>query len=332
VAASGTLRGPTGLLIAENQYLPAVPLLLAAICSYYRQTSFLFDKLIARGVLMHSSGDPAQAQASVAKIVSSVTSSPLGRLGTLLPIIVAVLTPVLVLTNGSLPAHRWPGLRLLVSGSPHTETWLFGPSGIKAIAWYFVPAFHGLALGMVASWAFGHLRIARVISHVLKRERGLEIRVRCPHPDGCMGLGPIADLAKDTALVLIALSLVLFLWSGGVTVESMMPWSRLSDRWFILAWALYCGFAPTLFFAPLSVARRLMWNTKQRALASAGIHFMGLTESKAREAAEVEYARIEASPVWPFTWPTLSSFASSIMLPVIVALFSDLAKRWFAAR
>ncbi len=340
-AQAGTLRGRTGLLVAENQYLPVVPALLALICYYYRETSFLFDKLMARGVLTDGRS-AATTRARLAEVVDDTRRSAAGRLGAALPFVIGGLAAALFLTNGSPPASRWPLLRALVDPEPHSETWLFAAAGVRPVAWYFIPAFHGIALGAVAAWAFGHLRVARVLSRVLRGDAGLDVRLRCPHPDGCMGLSAIADLVNQTVLVLIAISLMLFLWTGGIAVAAApgdattstlaASLARLgANEGFVVAWSLYCGFAPLLFFTPLAVARQLMWRTKQETIAAAGMRVMALPPGPERTAADAAYRRIQRAPVWPFTWRTLSSFATSILLPLVLTVLSDIVLRWLGA-
>lgn len=325
-AASQRLTGSDGLFVPQNQYLPLVPVLLAAIGYYYRETSFLFDKLAARGAL-HYSSDPFDApQVPLTQIVESITHSVLGKIGTALPALVTVIVPVLVWTNGTPPEHRLPLFGSLVSREKHSIDWLVSANGVRLLGRYFVPLFHGFVLGAVAAWAFGHLRVARVLSHVMKGEHGVEVRLRVPHPDGCMGLGPVGDLARQTVLVLVVLSLVLFLWTGGITLEQ--PQS-VRSQWlhqppFLMAWGLYCVFSPILFFAPLAAARRRMWTAKQDRLASVGARVMMTAPRGTRSKTEALYARIDSTSVWPFTWRTLSSFASSILLPLLLAVLSEL--------
>ena len=123
--------GEEALMAPVNQYLPVSPFVLAAIAHYYRETHFLFDKLIARGVLTHASGDDVLTQEAIGRIGHDLAGSWVGRLGSAAPYIVLVVTPLAVFINGLKPHH---------SGN-----WLYMKGGgIKPIAWYFVPSFlHG---------------------------------------------------------------------------------------------------------------------------------------------------------------------------------------------
>ena len=313
--ARGAMFGDEALIAPINQYMPVTPLVLAAIAHYYRETRFLFDKLITRGVLSHPAGHEALVEA-LGRIGHELAGNWVGRIGSAAPYLVLVVTPVAVLANGV--------------QSSHSGNWLFMKGGgIKPIAWYFVPVFHGVVMAMIAAWAFGHLRVARGLERVMRGEQGLRVQLRVPHPDSCMGLGPVAELVRHCVLILVTLSLLLFLWTGGATgtADFAARLRRLTEDDFAIPWTFYCLFSPILFFAPLAAARQTMWTAKQLSLATAGAEVMRTPLSSEPQPAEVLFTRIDAASVWPFTWRTLSSFASAVLLPLLLAIATELLMR-----
>ena len=163
----------------------------------------------------------------------------------------------------------------------------------------------------------------------MRGEHGLRVQLRVPHPDSCMGLGPVAELVRHCVLILVTLSLLLFLWTGGATGtgDFVARLRRLLEDDFAVPWSFYCFFSPILFFAPLAAARQRMWTAKQEALAAAGTQVMRTPVASEPQSPEVLFARIEGTSVWPFTWRTLSSFASAVLLPLLLAILTELLIR-----
>jgi len=335
VAASfdGTLFIARGLFSSENQYIYLLPALFATVAHYHRESAYLLDKLVARGVLTtapnstsHASTPADHAQhAQIARIVERVSASPLSRIGALIPFVIAILTPLMFLLNGADPAIRPGFVRAIVGDDRHAVGWLFAEDGIRPIAYYFSVVFHGVGMAVLAAWAFSHLRAARVLRQLFDEANGVRVNLRILHPDGCMGLGPVSELVRHCAVVLVLISLVVFLWTTGFLLVGD-GFRALADPGFLTAWGCYVTFAPLLFFAPLVSARRQMWLLKERTLAALGQRIFATPDLEETVKWAGQYAPVQDARVWPFTVATVSSFVASLGGPLVITAISELVK------
>jgi hypothetical protein len=78
--------------------------------------------------------------------------------------------------------------------------------------WNFIPAFFMVVFG--ANVIIGILPYFRIMNDILK---DINIKIEPEHPDGLGGLSPLKDLAINTTLVVVTLTLVLP-WLGGLPV------------------------------------------------------------------------------------------------------------------
>jgi hypothetical protein len=291
---------------------------------------FLIPRLIARGVLAaprDESGEaPGDDLASVRRELASLARTWLGRIGRAVPLVVAAVVPALFLLNGASPEMRPPFIRALLGTDVHTPGWLFEQAGVRPVAVYFSLMLHGAGLAVLMAWAITHLRSARLLGRLLARDSVMRVRLRILHPDKCMGLQPISDMVRQSAIVLLLISLTLFLWSAGFLLGGPAE-AILANSGFRVTWTCYLVFAPLLFIAPLASARRRMWDIKEETLARLARQIQerdGLETSK--ELSEL-YQGAQQASVWPFTWATLSSFVASLGIPLLITVATQIVGR-----
>lgn len=166
-----------------------------------------------------------------------------------------------------------------------------------------------------------------------------------------MGLGPISDMVRMTAGVLIAISFVLFMWQVGVFYPILGKPGTLYSIWqskierlqtgqgtgllnlpaigTLAAWLGFCIFSPMLFFAPLTSASEQMRLKKERTLAELGIELTRKQSIEETETKSKHYRLVQQARVWPFNVKTIASFIAALGTPLLLTLVTEFLKAIF---
>ena len=322
--------GIDAFLTARNSYVFAIPLVFAAITSYYRETSDVVARLIATRVV---DGTPAAYAAAVDAVQSAWWSRGLSVLFGL----TGVVLPVTFLWNLEHAA---------------SVTWLFStPDTPRPVALYFVPLFHGLGIFVFTTWVLHHLRASAILHRILRRESDFVVRLTILHPDDCMGLGPVGDMLKSVAAVLASLGLVFFTWQAGTFYSNVVgpdpspvalvleylgkmqsggaPTRGFRELTMLTAWVAFTFFSPLVFFAPLSSAKEAMQSVKKDALLKLGARLVSV-DGVIRDPALVRvFRRVQKARVWPFNVRTVASFVVTIVGPLALTIVTEIVKSAF---
>lgn len=330
--------GIEAFLSARNSYIFAIPFVLAAVLNYYQRTSNVLDRLIAGGTLSKDVKD------SLIEIVSQTKCAAWSRVLSALFATTAILIPILFLINGVHPAE---------------VTWLFySEDKPRALAYYYAFIVHGLAIYILFSWVLLHLRASFVLRRVLREESRFKVNLVILHPDDCMGLGPIGDMVKSAATVLISISFVFFMWQVGsfysvMTKTGLSPLASLMRGFsdlqagittkrqdlptfgILAAWFAYCFFSPLVFFAPLTSARDRMKINKETTLAQLGAKLVGaeniVEAENIKDTIEMSqhYRLVQQARVWPFNVKTVVSFIATLGTPLLLTILTEIVKKVF---
>ena len=211
-----------------------------------------------------------------------------------------------------------------------------GPRSPRPLAFYYVPLFHGLGIYVFTSWVLLHLRASAVLRKIFKPDSGFKLNLVILHPDNCMGLGPIEDMVKSVAAVLISLSFVFFMWQGGVYYSNLinltgpsslgpvgsimrefgeiqtkgMRGQGLQAVGILAAWFAFCLFSPLVFFAPLTSAKQEMAALKRAKLLELGAGIVNSRSIDQTLALSEHYRQVQKARVWPFNIKTIASMAN----------------------
>jgi len=317
-----------GFLSARNSYVFALPFMFAAVINYYLNTTFVVDSLVSRGVLESiCTGD-------LHKLFAKHRHRWKTNTLTAIPAVVAIALFIWFLLNHS---H-----------SGRSTTWLFYQKDApRPIAYYYAAIVHGFAVYVLLSWGLLHFRASHKLHRIFKDKKRFRINLVVLHPDDCMGLGPISDMVRMTAGVLIAISFVLFMWQVGVFYPILGEPGTLYSIWqsrierlqrdhhtdllnlpgmgTLAAWLGYCVFSPILFFAPLTSAREQMQLKKERILAELGFELTRET-TEDTETKFKQYRLVQQARVWPFNVKTIASFIATLGTPLLLTLLTEFLK------
>lgn len=164
-----------------------------------------------------------------------------------------------------------------------------------------------------------------------------------------MGLGPIGDMVKSVATVLIALSFLFLMWQTGEyyshLAKGVTPLTSLRTNLagvqaggthtpdlpaagMLLTWFAFCFFSPLVFFAPLTSAKQAMAALKRATLLELGAN---IVESPSIDHAQLSkhYRQVQEARVWPFNVQTVGSFIATLGSPVVVTIVTEIVKQVF---
>jgi len=323
-----------GFLSARNSYVFAIPVMLATVVNYYLSTTFVVDRLVSRGVLESIGNSDLDGLFFNHKLRWKTNAF-------------SAMPPVLAIA-----LFIW---FLLNRARASATTWLFYENdGPRPIAYYYAAIVHGFAVFVLLSWGLLHFRASHKLHRIFKDKKRFRINLVILHPDDCMGLGPISDMVRVTAGVLISISFVLFLWQAGVLYPSLRQPGTLYSIWqsrieelqasgstalhnlpgigTLAAWLGYCVFSPILFFAPLTSAREHMRLKKEKALAELGLELTTKRTIAETERMSKQYRLVQQARVWPFNAKTIASFIATLGTPLLLTLLTEILKAIFFKR
>lgn len=327
-----------GFLQPINANLLALPFLYAFIFNYYRNARGVIKHLVDRGVLKpedRSGGNDSEDSGAIldTRTVRRVTYSCRSIFSSAILIFAAFVLAVYPIASGY---------------TRDTFNWMFTGTGTRPLGVYFFIAFNGFGVYLMGGWALNHLRLS-IGLRSLFRDKDAEERFKLAtlHPDRCMGLGPVSDIAKSAALVLIAVSFWMFIWQTGAYVGMEGKSRSFLEEMFrifsvgigahasegargfawLAGWIAYLTLAPIVFFAPLSSLRDAMSRQKESDLSALSSELMKRDDTREFRKRRKVYRAMEKTKVWPFNIETMVSFMLSIMLPFVLTTLSEIIAR-----
>ena len=322
-----------GLLSSMNSYLAILPLLFALIVNYYERTADIFVRLVKRQTI----GREAEAPECGYDENKETIDGDVQRQGAPFTISAKMTTISLALIFFVVAAL------MLQTPAGDRYSWLFEGQSPRPIGFYFIPLFHGVGLFLIFNWAADHFRLAAALSGVSRAGSGWKFNISTLHPDKCMGLGLVSEVATSAALVLLAISFVIFSWQLGAYIalhgdglsylsEMFRAFSTRSSDWYansrqsigwLVSWGAYLVFAPAVFFAPLSAVRLKMWEQKEGELVKLYEAISSERDYKGIVKYRKHFKIVSRARVWPFNTETLLSFAASFLSPLILTVLGQ---------
>lgn len=207
------------------------------------------------------------------------------------------------------------------------DQWLSLPNG--RYAGLFVAPAAIVLFYLIPAAVFRLLATRQVLREVFRAG----LRVQPMHPDGAGGLAPLARLCFQMNAVVIALGFVTLasMWSN--VANYSMSWTHPVN---ILIGLAYLFGSFVAFFLPIGAAHDPMHRARQAALSEINARFEVITEAvrkglrARRDPSAEDIERLEriaklhawaaSMPVFPLSTRVVSTFLSSILIPIATAL------------
>lgn len=330
VPGLGEVRGALAL---SNGFMYLFPLLLALLFHYYRQLPQAFEKLARCQVLTldeadHTTnkGNQSEVLRALAEEGARVFTPWVSRIRVVIPLAAGLVSVALFLYHGT---------------TSERDNWFFVNQTIEPAAWYTAPVLFAVGFYLMLGWIVHHFGTGMVLGRVFGNRAGLKTQLRIPHPDGWMGLEPLARLSRTTVIIVAVVLVCIASWhvdaflivkaKGEPYLPQLFasiiePAGEFSDPigsikgrsvGHLLTWLSYLALAPLIVVLPLRRVHQRMAHTKEEHLTELAREItVAVKREESRELAE-EYALSAGQRVWPFS---IRGVLGSSVVPAVLSL------------